>query len=163
MLNHLGRLVQSVVQTCPIKNSHPEQAQEDQIVDMRLVHLSEPFCSLDHIGPKSVIKVEVGIDVPPPPIVGSHSILPGFLNTIEGILGDLQFSVSISTSKNKEGNYLVNQRVMSVAQQWSVFPVVPSTDFPQKPTSGQLDDQMTAILPEDRRPDNWVLDVSSHW
>ena len=81
---------------------------------------------------------------------------------MEGVLGNLQFSASVSTSRNKEGNYLISQRVVTITQ-WSVFPVVPTTDVPQEPTSGQLDDQMTIVLSEDKRPDDWMLDVGSHW
>ena len=95
--------------------------------------------------------------------MSSGLILPSFSNAMEGVLGDLQFSVSVSTSRNKEGNYLKCQRVVTIAQRWSVFPVVPLMDVPQEPTSGQLDDQTTTVLSKDQRTNDWVLDVGSHW
>ena len=79
-----------------------------------------------------------------------------------GILGDLQFSISVSTSRNKEGNYLKCQRIMSIAQHQSMNPVVPMMDFTQEPTCGQLNDWTMTVLPEDWRLDDWVLHVG-HW
>ena len=117
---------------------------------------------MDHIGPETIIKEEVWVYVLPPSIVGSLSILSSLHNPVIGILGDLQLSVSVSTSRNKEGNYLERQRVMSIAQRWSMNPVIPTTDFPQEPTRGQLDDQTTTILSKDWRSDDWVLHVG-HW
>ena len=63
---------------------------------------------MDHVGPKPIIKEEVWVHVPPPPIMDDHLIIqfPCFPNTMEGILGDLQFSISISFIGNEEGNYL---------------------------------------------------------
>ena len=66
----------------------------------------KPFHPSDHIGPEVIIEEEVWVYVPPPSVVGSLDILPGLLDTMIGGLGDLQFSVSVSTSRNKEGNYL---------------------------------------------------------
>ena len=43
-----------------------------------------------------------------------------------------------------------------------MFPIVPLMEVPQKPSHGQLDDRTMTILSEDRRPDNWVLDIGSH-
>ena len=40
-------------------------------------------------------------------------ILPLFMNTMEGILGDLQILLRVSTSRNEEGNYLDRRWVMS--------------------------------------------------
>ena len=91
-----------------------EQAKEDQIINLCLVYLPKPFCSPDHIGPKSIIKEEIGKDVSPPPVVGSLNILPSFQNAMEGVLGDLQFSISVSTNRNEEGNYLESCQVMSI-------------------------------------------------
>ena len=129
---------------------------------MSLIHLSEPFSSSDHVGPELLVKEEVWVDIAPPLIVGSLNVLSGLQDPMEGILGNLQFSISISTSRNKEGNYLESQRVVTITQRQSVFPVIPSMDIAQKPTSSQLDDRMMTILSEDRRPDNGMLNVGSH-
>ena len=82
---------------------------------------------------------------------------------MKGVLGNLQFSVSISFIGNEEGNYLESQRVVPITRQRGMFPVVPSTDVPQKPSCGQLDDRMMTILAEDWRTDDWVLGIGSHW
>ena len=128
--------MKTIVWTGPIQGPHSEQAQENQIIDLSLVHLLKPFCSLDHIGPKLIIKEEVRVDVLPPLVVGSLNVLPGFMNAMECVLGNLQFFISISTSGKKEGNYLECQRVVTITQCWSMFPVVPMTDVPQEPTGG---------------------------
>ena len=47
-----------------------------------------PFHSTNHVHPKSIVK-EVQIDVMPPSVVGSLNILSRFLDTMEGVLGDL--------------------------------------------------------------------------
>ena len=108
MSNGLGSLVQPVIRTSPIEDSHSEQAKEDQIIDTSLIYLSKPFSPSDHVGPESIIKVEVQVHIPPPPVMDDHFIswfshLP---NTMKGILGDLQFSISVSFIGNEEGNYL---------------------------------------------------------
>ena len=118
---------------------------------------------MDHVGPELIVKEEVRVDIPPPLIVGSRLIFPSLPNPMEGILGNLQFSISVSTSRNKEGNYLEHQRVVTITQHRSMFPLIPTTDIPQEPTSGSLDDQMTTIITEDWRMDDWVLDIGSHW
>ena len=43
-----------------------------------------------------------------------------------------------------------------------MLPIVETLDIPEKPTSGQLDDRMTAMLSKDRRPDDGMLHVG-HW
>ena len=62
------------------------------------IHLTKPFRSPDHIGPELIIEEEIWVDILPPPIMGSLNILPGFLDPVISVLGNLQFSVSISTS-----------------------------------------------------------------
>ena len=37
--------------------------------------------------------------------------------------------------------------------------IVKTLDIPKEPTCGQLDDGMTAVLPEDWGMDDWVLHV----
>ena len=98
--------------------------------------MSKPFSSLDHMGPEAIVEEEVRIHISPPSFVCSLDVLSGFLDTMESVLGDLQFSISVSQSRNKEGNYLEHRRVMSIAQRQSMFPVVPTTDITYEPTSG---------------------------
>ena len=117
VLNGLCSLVQPVIRTSPVEDPHPEQVEKDRIVDTSLIHLLEPFCPSDHVGPKMIIKVEVWVYVPPPLIVNNSLVvrLPHLPNAMECILGDLQFSISISFIGNKEGNYLKGQRVVTIA------------------------------------------------
>ena len=68
-----------------------------QIINSSPVYLTKPFRSPDHIGPESIVKKEVWVDISPPPIVGSLSVLTSFQNTMECILGNLQFSVIVMT------------------------------------------------------------------
>ena len=98
MVDCLGRLVETIVGAGPIQNPHPEQAKEDQIIDTSPIHLLKLLCSLDHVGPKSIIKEKVWVYVPPPAVVNNGLVvwLPWLPDTVEGILGDLQFSVSVS-------------------------------------------------------------------
>ena len=152
-----------IIWTCLVEDSHPEQIQEDWIIDTSSIHLLKPFHSSDHVGPEPIVEEEIWKDILPPLIVDSLLFLSHLPDSMEGVLGNLQFSISVSTSRNEEGNYLVSQRVVTITQRWSVFPVVPMTDVPQEPTSGQLDDWMTTVLSEDRRPDDWMSDVGSHW
>ena len=79
---------------------------------MSLIYHTKPPCSADHVGPKTIVEVEVWVHIPPPLVMDNclvvwFSCLP---NTMEGILGNLQFSVSIYFNENKEGNYLEGQR-----------------------------------------------------
>ena len=38
--------------------------------------------------------------------------------------------------RNKGGNYLISQRVVTKAWQWGMFPPIPTTDTPKEPTGG---------------------------
>ena len=55
------------------------------------------------MGPKPVVKVEVGVRIPPPPIVGSFGVLSSFHDSMEGVFGDLQISLSISYKQERRG------------------------------------------------------------
>ena len=57
--------------------------------------------------------------------------------------------LSISQSRNKEGNYLVCHRVMSPPRHWGMNPLVKTLDLPKEPTHGQLDDRLLNVLSED--------------
>ena len=56
----LGHLVKTIVGTSPVKDSHAEQIQQNWVVDLRPVHPLNPFCSLDHIHPESIMKKRFG-------------------------------------------------------------------------------------------------------
>ena len=75
MSNGLGSLVQPVIRTSPIEDSHSEQAKEDQIIDTSLIYLSKPFSPSDHVGPQSIIKIKVQVDIPTPSIMDDHLVL----------------------------------------------------------------------------------------
>ena len=104
MSHGLSGLVHTVVRGFPVDNPHLKKRQEDWIVNLGSVHLSKPFCPSDHVGPKPIIEEEVWIHIMPPLVVGSDCIFYSFHDSMEGILGDLSFSISISSSRNKEGN-----------------------------------------------------------
>ena len=91
MLNSLGCLVKTIVKASPVQDSHSEQVEKNQIVDPTLIDTLEPFCSLDHIHPESVIKEEVQVHIPPPPIVDDGFVIwfPLLYNPMEGVLGNL--------------------------------------------------------------------------
>ena len=89
MLHGLGSLVHTVIGSFPVKDPHSKERQESWIIDLGLVHLLEPLCPLNHMGPESIIKKEVGICIPPPPVMDSDLVLSRFPNPVEGILGDL--------------------------------------------------------------------------
>ena len=66
------------------------------------------------MGPQPIVEEQVWEDVVPPLMMGSRLILPLFVDSVEGILGDLEkILLSISLSRNEEGNYLVCRWVMS--------------------------------------------------
>ena len=106
MLHGLGRLVHMIVGSFPVEDPHLKQRQEGQIIDLHPIHLSKPLCPSDHMGPELIVKEEIWVHIPPPLIVGSLGVLSSFLNPMEGVLGDLEIPLSISTSRNEEGNYL---------------------------------------------------------
>ena len=74
----------------------------------------EPFSPLDHVRPQTIIEEEVREDIIPPVVVCSCRILPLFDNPVEGILGNLEIPLSVSSNRNEEGDYLISSRVMSI-------------------------------------------------
>ena len=98
MLNSLHGLMKSVIWTSPVKDLHLEQVQENRIIDASPIYLLKPFYSSDHVCPEPIIKEEVWVYIPPPSVVNNHLVIwfPCLPNTMEGILGDLQFSISVS-------------------------------------------------------------------
>ena len=97
MPDHLCCLVKTIVGSLPVEDPHTQQRQQQDVVNLRSVDHPEPFSPSDHVGPQSIIKVQVREDVIPPTMMGSCLILPVLTNPVESILGDLQllFSVSI--------------------------------------------------------------------
>ena len=75
MVDHLGYSVKTIVGTGPVQDPHLEQAKKDQVINVSLIDHSEPFCSLDHIGPEAIIKEEVWVYIPPPLIMDDHLII----------------------------------------------------------------------------------------
>ena len=80
-----------------------EQAKEDWIIDVSPINLSEPFSPLDHVGPKSIIKIPNNLVV----------WFAQLHNPVEHILGNLLNFHQCSIKQNKEGNYLISQWVVS--------------------------------------------------
>ena len=109
------------------------------------------------MGPQLIVKEEVREDIIPPLMVCSHLVLPFLTDPMEGILGDLEILLGISSSRNKEGNYLVHRRVMSPPGQQGMNPFVKMLDLPKEPTRGQLDDWLLNVLSKDRRLDDGML------
>ena len=50
-----------------------------------------------------IVEEEVWVYIMPPPIVGSFGILSGLDNPMEGILGNLSISLSISYQQEQRG------------------------------------------------------------
>ena len=89
--NGLHCLVHAIVGTGPVQDPHMEQAEEDWIVYMSPINPSEPFCPSDHVHPQTIIKEEIQVHIPPPPIVNNGLII-GFTlldHPVIGVLGYL--------------------------------------------------------------------------
>ena len=115
------------------------------------------------MGPQPIVKEEVWEDVIPPPMVCSRFVLPLFVDPVEGILGDLEILLSISPSRNEEGNYLICRQVMSPPRRQGMNPLVKTLDLPKEPTCGQLDRRLLNILSDDRRLDDGMLGKRHRW
>ena len=87
MSNSLCHLVKMIIWTCPVKNSHTEEVDQDQIINPRLVHPPKPLHS-DHISPKMIIKEKVWEHVLLPSILIDHCISSAD-HTEETVLGYL--------------------------------------------------------------------------
>ena len=83
----------------PVKDPHLKQRQEGRIVDLGPIHLLKPLCPSNHMGPESIVKKEVWICVSPPLIVGSLCVLSCLRDPVEGILGNLSISLSVSIKR----------------------------------------------------------------
>ena len=103
MLNGLGSLMKAVVRSFPIQDFHSKKRQKGWIVDLRMIHVSKPLCPLDHMGPKLIVKKQVRVRITPPTVVGSFRILSSPQDPVEGILGDLSISLSVSYKQEQRG------------------------------------------------------------
>ena len=103
VLNGLCRLVYLLVRAGPVQDSHLEQAKEDQIVDVTPIDLSKPLGPSDHVCPEPIIKKEVQVYIPPPPVMNNSLIIQFAClhNPIKGILGNLSISVSVQSKQMK--------------------------------------------------------------
>ena len=95
--NGLCHLVHLFIWTGPVQDPHLEQAKEDRIINTSPINLSEPFHPSDHVYPKPIVKVEIWVHIPPPPIVNDSLIVQftWFFDPVEGVLGNLSISVSV--------------------------------------------------------------------
>ena len=89
------------------------------------------------MGPQPIIKVKVQEDVIPPTMVCSHLVLPLLADPMEGVLGDLELLVSVSTSRNEERGYLECRRIMSPSRRQGILFIAESSNVAQEPTRGQ--------------------------
>ena len=90
MSDCLRGLVETIIRSLPVEDPHAQQQQQQRsIVNLRLVDHTEPFSPSNHMGPQSIIKVQVRKDVIPPAMMGGRLILPLLVNPMEGVLGNL--------------------------------------------------------------------------
>ena len=57
MPDRLRCLVQTIVGSLPIEDSHAQQQQQGGIINLHLINNPEPFSPLDHMGPQPIVKV----------------------------------------------------------------------------------------------------------
>ena len=70
--------------------------------------------------------------------------------------------LSVSTSRNEEGNYLNHRWVMSPPRQRGILLITESSNVAQEPTSGQQNRQMRP-LPEGHSLDDGMLKKRHRW
>ena len=78
-----------MVGSLPIEDPHTQQQQQRGIVDLHSVNHMKPFSPSDHMGPQSIVEIQVWEDIVPPAMVSDCLILPLLANPMEGVLGDL--------------------------------------------------------------------------
>ena len=71
--------------------------------------------------------------------------------------------LSISLSRNKEGNYLVCRWVMSPPRWQGMNPIIKTCNIPKEPTGGQWNRQPRDLLAEHSRLDNRMLKQRHRW
>ena len=70
--------------------------------------------------------------------------------------------LSVSTSRNEEGNYLDCRWIMSHSRQRGILLITKLSNIAQEPTSGQRNRQ-TRPFPEGRGLDDWMLKKRHRW
>ena len=90
-MNSLGCLVKMIVGTSPVQDSHSEQVEENWIVNMGLINMLEPLHSSDHVHPELIVKEEIWVHIPPPPVLNNSLVIRLILldHPVVGILGYL--------------------------------------------------------------------------
>ena len=137
MSDCLRGLVETIIRSLPVEDPHAQQRQQRSIIDLCPIDHTKPFSPMDHMGPQPIVEIKVWEDIIPPMMVCSRLVLPFIADPMEGVLGDLQiFLFSISTSRNKEGSYLMCHQVMSPPRCQGMYPIVKTFDLPKEPTYG---------------------------
>ena len=73
--NGLSCLVHTIVLACLVEDPHMEQVDQDRIIDPGPINPLKPFSSLDHICPEPIVKEEIWVHVPPPPVLDNSLII----------------------------------------------------------------------------------------
>ena len=89
MPNRLRGLVETIVGSFPVEDSHVQQRQQRWIIDLCPIDHPEPLSPADHMGPQLIVKEQVWKDVVPPAMVCSCLVLPLLVDPMKSILGDL--------------------------------------------------------------------------
>ena len=71
--------------------------------------------------------------------------------------------LSVSLSRNEEGNYLVHWRIMSPSRHQGINPVIIMHNIAKEPTHGQWDHQPRDLFPEGSRLNDWMLKKRHRW
>ena len=71
--------------------------------------------------------------------------------------------LSISLSRNKEGNYLERHWVMSPPRWRGMNPVIETCNIPKEPTCGQRDQWLRDLLSKGSWLDDWMLEKRHRW
>lgn len=74
-LNSLSCLVKMIIWTCPVKDSHAEQVNQNQIVHLAPIDPSGSFCASDHVCPQSIVEEEVWVHVPLPLVLDDSLVV----------------------------------------------------------------------------------------
>ena len=109
------------------------------------------------MGPQPIVKVEVQVNVVPPAMVSSSRILSVLANPMEGVLGDLQLLVSVSSKGNEERGYLECHWIMSPSRRQGILFVAEMSDVAKEPTHGYRD-CWPRLFPKGRSLDDWMLE-----
>ena len=124
--------METVIGSFPIKDPHSKKRQESWIVNLGPVHLSEPFSPSDHVGPKTIIEEEVRVCVPPPLVMSSNLVFSCLPNPMEGVLGDLSISLSVSYKQERRGKLPQTSKGNDHNPMTGYAPDCPNTEYHQE-------------------------------